>query len=116
LVSVTALVFKPAEFEADWEKTDVWTTSQRIAGVNVLCDEDGMEARRFGIKTSGHVLLYDSEGQLLYSGGITSARGHVGDNLGRNTIVSLLEGGTADCTDAVVFGCPFADPPLETKE
>jgi glyoxylase-like metal-dependent hydrolase (beta-lactamase superfamily II) len=32
--------------------------------------------------TSGHVLVYDRSGKLLFSGGIAGARGQEGDNTG----------------------------------
>ena len=40
-------------------------------GVTSWDDAGGKLAQRFGVLTSGHVLLYDTDGRLLYSGGIT---------------------------------------------
>ena len=52
----------------------------------MLRDDDGAEARRFGAETSGQTLLYDARGALAFSGGITGARGHAGDNAGRASL------------------------------
>jgi len=103
------LFLKPAGFSDDWEKTDLWQSAAGIPGVKPLVDYDGMEARRFHAKTSGQTVLYDAEGRLLFSGGITAARGHAGDNAGRSAIVSLVNAKVADKAETPVFGCPLFD-------
>ena len=55
--------------------------------------------------TSGSCFLYDAHGKLLFSGGITSARGHEGDNAGRDAIVKLVHGRPAPQQQTDVFGC-----------
>jgi hypothetical protein len=109
------LLLKPTGMPEDWEKTDLWNSAASIPGVQVLQDEDGIEAGRFHAATSGQTLVYDKEGRLLFSGGITSARGHSGDNAGRSAIVSLLLNGEAERTETLVFGCPIFDPSSECR-
>ena len=104
----TYIVFlKPIGFGVDWEKTDLWRTAVNLPGVTVLRDDDGLEATRFGVITSGQTMLYGQSGALLFSGGITGARGHAGDNAGRASLVSLLNQGTTDLSSTSVFGCPL---------
>jgi hypothetical protein len=104
----TYVVFlKPIGFGADWEKTDLWRTAASLPGVTVIRDDDGLEATRFGVITSGQTILYDQSGDLLFSGGITGARGHAGDNAGRASLVSLLNHGKTDLSLTSVFGCPL---------
>jgi hypothetical protein len=103
------LFLKPAEFSNDWEKTDLWQSAAGIPGVKPIVDYDGVEARRFHARTSGQTVLYDAEGRLLFSGGITIARGHAGDNAGRSAIVSLVNAKLAEQTETPVFGCPLFD-------
>lgn len=104
------LFIKPGGFERDWEKTDLWRSAADIPGVEVVSDEGGAEARRFGAATSGQALLYDGLGRLVFSGGITPSRGHYGDNDGADAIVSLSRGASVERNRASVFGCPlFAD-------
>ncbi len=110
------LFLKPTGSSIDWEKTDLWRSAARIPGVNVFVDENGIEARRFQAVTSGQTALYDINGRLLFSGGITSARGHSGDNAGRSAIVSLLNTGDADRTETAVFGCPLYSSRSECLE
>jgi hypothetical protein len=102
----TYVVFlKPVGFGLDWEKTDLWRTASRLPGVTVIRDDEGVEATRFGVVTSGQTVLYDATGAMVFSGGITGARAHAGDNAGRASIVALLNQGAADVSLTSVFGC-----------
>ena len=101
------LFVQPTGFSEDWTKTDLWESASRIPGVHVVIDEGGVEAARFEALTSGQVVLYDGEGRLKFSGGITGARGHIGDNFGLRRVMSLLRGAEPDRTDSPVFGCPL---------
>jgi hypothetical protein len=76
-----------------------------IPGVHVISDERGAQARMFGALVSGQTLLYSATGSLLFSGGITGARGHEGDNPGRTVLTSMLTGQRADTVHTPVFGC-----------
>jgi hypothetical protein len=102
----TYVVFlKPSAFADGWEKTGLWQTAAGLPDTTVVRDDDGREAIRFGAATSGQTLLYDARGALLFSGGITGARGHAGDNAGRASLVALLNHLKADRTGTQVFGC-----------
>jgi hypothetical protein len=105
-ITAYVLFVKPSGSADDWEKTDLWQSAANIPGVSVVVD-DGAEALRFHAVTSGQTALYDVEGRLLFSGGITGSRGHSGDNAGRSAIVSLLNTGEAERTETSVFGCPL---------
>lgn len=104
------LFLKPNSFDKDWVTTDLWRSAAAIPGVSVVCDEGGVESRRFGALTSGQVALYDRRGQLLFRGGMTGSRGHSGDNAGRSAVISLATTGLADRREAFVFGCPLFGP------
>jgi len=88
---VVVFSIPPGRPEA-WGHSELWRTAARIPGVERLADRDGVEARRFGTITSGQALLYDREGRLVFSGGITPGRGHAGDNAGRDAIVAFALG------------------------
>jgi hypothetical protein len=90
--------------------SDLWRIAEAIPGVTVIADPGGVEIARFGLETSGHTLLYGRDGALLFSGGITSMRGHEGDNAGRSAIVELVEGRTAALDRTRVFGCALHGP------
>lgn len=108
---VRALVvfFRPKGSRADWTAGDSWSMAESIAGVSVKDDEDGREAARFHGQTSGHVVLYGRNGKRLFDGGITPARGHVGDNAGLGALLALIHGQAPAQTRSAVFGCQIHD-------
>jgi hypothetical protein len=110
------LFLKPEGFSDDWEKTDLWQTAASIPGVTAIVDDRGAEASRFIAATSGQTILYDEQGHLLFSGGITASRGHFGDNAGRGAIISLVKTGSAEGTETSVFGCPLFDVNSECRK
>jgi hypothetical protein len=111
LVTAHVLVFKPQGFAEGWEKTDLWEKAAAIPGVRVHRDDDGAEAAAFAAETSGQAVLYDADGTLRFDGGITAARGHPGDNEGRQAILALLTAsGGAPRARTPVFGCSLRDP------
>ncbi|HEV7745514.1 MAG TPA: hypothetical protein VGO56_11005 [Pyrinomonadaceae bacterium] len=107
LVNAQVVFVRPWEFGDEWEKTELWNKTESIHGVKLSVDPGGAEARRFGSQTSGQVLLYSSQGQLLFSGGITDSRGHAGESEGRTAIVALLTQGQPASDVTPVFGCPL---------
>jgi hypothetical protein len=109
-VDARVVFFRPKGSGADWLNTDLWRSAEAIPGVTVQADEDGVEAARFHVTTSGHVVLFDAHGKLLFSGGITLARGHSGDNAGRSDLMQLLHHELAAETETPVFGCSLLNP------
>jgi hypothetical protein len=107
-VDVQVLFFKP--LDSDWAPTDLWRQAVAIPGVHANWDEDGIEAARFGAQTSGHALLFDPTGRLLFSGGITSGRGHSGPSKGNLSLAAWLTPGETGPNEALVFGCALNDP------
>lgn len=102
----THVVFvRPIDTPQGWEQTDTWRSARGIPGATVWTDVGGVEAARFGARTSGQVLLYATDGRLLFSGGITPVRGHRGDSAGQERIVALVASGRADAATSRVFGC-----------
>ena len=104
-VSAHVLFVRPRGGPAAWEDTDTWRAARGLPDVAVWKDEGGVEAARFGARTSGRVLLYDRAGRLVFSGGITPIRGHLGESAGKKRIVSLVTTGRADAATSRVFGC-----------
>jgi hypothetical protein len=106
-VQAYVLFVKPPNFSDEWVQTDLLASAAAIPGVSVMRDDEGVEAGRFHAATSGQTMLYDTQGKLLFSGGITGARGHAGDNAGRESIVSLLTSDAPAQKETPVFGCPL---------
>jgi hypothetical protein len=102
----TYIVFvKPSSMPDGWEKSELWNRAARLPGATIVRDDDGREAEVFGAATSGQTFVYDAEGSLQFSGGITGSRGHAGDNAGRASVVAVLNHLKSDRATAKVFGC-----------
>jgi hypothetical protein len=118
-LTARVLMVRPPGKPEGWEQTDLWTAAARIPGVTVVTDVDGAESGKFGAETSGHAMLYDGSGKLVFSGGITESRGHEGDNAGRSAVVSLVwagmwaEGNVSPRTP--VYGCSLFDRRNESQ-
>ncbi|MBI3839159.1 MAG: hypothetical protein HY288_14665 [Planctomycetia bacterium] len=107
-VDARVVFFQPEDADEQWSQSDLYYTAQAIPGVSVMLDRDNVEARRFAAKTSGYTLLFDRDGRLLFSGGITAARGHIGDNAGSAALSTLLEERAPLVRGTLVFGCPLS--------
>jgi hypothetical protein len=93
---------------AGWQSSSLWNEARQLAGTNVSWDDESREAGRFGVRTSGEVLLYGQQGNLLFHGGVTASRGHAGDNYGADDLVAALDSGRPAKTVHAVFGCALA--------
>jgi hypothetical protein len=109
-VRAHVIFYKPPGAPDNWAHTDLWKSAAAIPGVEVQCDKQGSEAALFGARTSGFIVLYDQFGNLRFSGGITSERGHSGDNEGRSAVVAILDGQLPRRIATPVFGCSFSRP------
>ena len=106
-VDAWVLFLLPDGAKPEWEKTGLWKLAASIPGVHAVADENGQLASAFGAETSGHVLFYDANGILQFSGGITSMRGHEGSSPGGDAILAHLLGREAAADQALTFGCPL---------
>jgi hypothetical protein len=104
-VNAYVLFVKPPNAPAGWDDTELRASAAAIPGVTVVTDENGKEAARFGAETSGHTLVFDRSGTLVFSGGITVSRGHAGDNAGESAVIAVLSQQAIERTRTPVFGC-----------
>ena len=112
-LTVSVVFSKPGADAAEVRTSDLWKRAASLPGVRVIHDERGEEMERFGAVTSGQTMLYDPQGALVFSGGMTAARGHVGANYGVDTVVSIVLGRARDGARAPVFGCSLRNPDPE---
>jgi hypothetical protein len=108
-VDCHAIFSIPENTDEDWEMGSLLRKVESVSQIHIRHDHFATETRRFGIATSGHVLLYAPDGRLLFSGGITASRGHEGDNAGTQTLIEYLKGMDPSCDRMPVFGCPLFD-------
>lgn len=114
-VRAYVLFITPQGSSSDWEQTDLWQSASDIPNVHVVKDTEGIQAQLFNAATSGQTVLYNAQGRLLFSGGITRSRGHFGDNVGQAAIVAIANAEIPDQTETSVFGCPLFNPESECR-
>jgi hypothetical protein len=108
--AVWIVLLSPQGIVKDWNE-HIAAIAQRIPEATIVTDVEGEAAHRFGASTSGHVVVYDHAGELMFSGGITEGRGHVGENQGRRDLIAALRGGDHDHDhEHPIFGCGLDDP------
>ncbi|MEW6056476.1 MAG: RedB protein [Bdellovibrionota bacterium] len=102
---VYAMFVQPKGWTENETKGPLWSKAAEIPGVIPILDPEGREAKHFGALTSGHLLAFDGEGGLGFSGGITISRGHMGDNPGLTAAIQFVNSGGAPIQQSKVFGC-----------
>jgi len=102
-----AAVGLPEKAADDWVAGALWEQAGAIRDLRRVRDRGGRLATRFGATTSGHCLLYDRAGRLQFSGGITPARAHEGDNYGQEALLAALNGTGPGRLATEVYGCPL---------
>lgn len=107
-VRLFVLAWTPSPAPADWDAVGVTHPLVDRAGATILPDPAGARAHALGARTSGHTLVYDAEGHLRFSGGVTPARGMTGPSTGLAALHDVLAGRTSPSAHAPVFGCAFA--------
>lgn len=100
------VLVKPPGTPSGWEKTAVVRSAENLPRTKLTLD-NGTLAQKFGAETSGHLLLVNADGKVLFSGGITRSRGHVGESEGRRTVLAFLQGDAPAAQTTPVFGCPL---------
>ena len=91
--------------DESWKNTPLLDQALKLTNARLYSDPGGREASRFGAEVSGTVMLFDNFGQRLYSGGITPARGHVGQNAGGEALTRLLTGEPTPIDGIPALGC-----------
>lgn len=88
------------------ERTSLYRKATEHPNLQVHID-DGELASAFQVERSGHVVLIGVEGSIVYEGGVTPARGHLGDCRGMYLATQALLGNPSQSTMPPVFGCPL---------
>lgn len=109
-VATHVVFFRPTIADDSWQDSELCRTAMANPALQVTFDAEGREMQCFGVRTSGHAVLYSSGGTLEFTGGVTSARGQTGDSIGRRTLVEVLAGSAVKQPSAPVFGCPLTTP------
>ncbi len=99
------LMIRPDGMPNGFERGTLWDMAEAIPSVTVVVDPGGRLASRLGAETSGQTYAFNFEGKLLFAGGITPARGHMGDSAGADALTAILLRGAPRAARTEVFGC-----------
>lgn len=110
---VVVLMYRPADGGEEWTTGRGWRAARLIPGAEIREDPDGARGARLGAMTSGAAVLLDPSGAVRYSGGLTSARGHAGDNDATRAVMDIVHGKRPSITTGPVFGCGLDGPERE---
>ena len=109
-VTAHVLFYRPPDAGPGWAQGDLRADAEAIPGVTVSTDIDGVESEKLGGYVSGQTFLFDPAGALTFDGGITFARGHAGDNAGRDALQALIQGESPLTHGTPVVGCYLGRP------
>ncbi len=109
-VQIAVAFFQPDSAAVEWTESATVKKARAIPGVRIISDTEGKLAQRFGAETSGFTVLYAANGDLLFQGGITGSRGHMGDNAAFDAALKLCHNPIKNSSvQTKVFGCRLFD-------
>lgn len=109
-VQVIMVFAQPSGRDMPLDTSSLFRSVRCIDGIETFADVAGTEALRFGALTSGHVMLFAPDGSLCFSGGLTPARGHAGENPGRIALEEWVLQGRSSIRRMPVYGCALHTP------
>lgn len=110
--TLRVLVHTPSSPPPEWDAAADAALRRTLPNGAAIDDRDGALAAALGLRTSGHVLLFATDGRLRFTGGVTAGRGHQGDNRAGRTLAAMLADAGKPQASTAVFGCPLqADSP-----
>ena len=96
---------RPKGVAPKWELSATHETCLKTPGLTTIVDDQGKEATLFGALTSGQTYIFSPNHELVFSGGITSARGMEEVGPERKLVINAILGQTAHTQHTPVFGC-----------
>lgn len=106
-LTVQFVVYCPENEPATWAETSLVEKAKKLSETTPFIDFGGFEIGKFGAQTSGHTMLFDQSGRLLFSGGVTVRRNHEGTNKASDALATAIRGTNDLVASYPVFGCPL---------
>lgn len=103
-IETTIVILEDPMFKDMLQNNPLVKKAKSLKHANVVVDHMGHEAKLFGAKTSGATFLYQNS-NLVFSGGVTVSRGHVGDSEGLRIIKDKLANKSSSSWLSRVYGC-----------
>ena len=108
-VALSFYIFGASDAPSVWFEGTLDQLEQKFPDSLVIRDIDGEYSKSAGASVSGSTVLYTPDGVPVFWGGVTSGRGHSGDNLGSDSILSIARGLEPTRSEAPVYGCRITD-------
>lgn len=108
-LSLRIYFYAPSGKPTEWVEGATWRMASEIPGATFIHDTDGQMARAFHAAASGTVYAFNPQGDLLYAGGLTASRGHVGQSTGGDALLQIARGDPPSIRSAPAFGCLIFD-------
>ncbi|MDA8792481.1 hypothetical protein N9N67_04500 [Bacteriovoracaceae bacterium] len=105
----------PKEKEKEWINSALVKEVKEAGSIQLIFDQSSEEFKRFDAKTSGQAFLFSPSKDLLFNGGITDSRGHIGYNQGEDFIINTLNKRGLASKDVDVFGCDNLNKTIVNK-
>lgn len=104
-LEVAVIVTRPAGYDGRLQDSPMWAAAVDREVDTIEADEDGRLAARFDAKTSGQAFLYDVDGKLRFSGGLTAGRGVDRPAASALRAIESLASPADTVLHSPVFGC-----------
>lgn len=108
-VEYEVVMYRPQGAGDDWVRGRSWDLAHEIQSVRVAIDPGGRMSAREGAFTSGHVVVRDGAGAVVYAGGVTNGRGETGASAAGEAIIAALRGEEVALRVGPVFGCEITE-------
>ena len=105
-IAINVVFIKPKGL-SDIKKNELYQKISLIKGTNIIFDKNNVIAEEFKTNTSGSILLYNKNGNLIFQGGITGGRAEEGDNLGKSKLIEALKKESGQW-QSPIFGCSLS--------
>ena len=109
--TVRLLAYRPDGSPEGWGAAGIRRAAETVPGAIVVDDPGGVEARRFGLGTSGAIVAFDASGRTRFSGGPTSGRGVAERSAGGASLGEVLANRGPARADCQTYGCPLVSGP-----
>ena len=105
---IHVVIVRPDGTDEEFVRGVIAERASAIRGARIVVDVDGVESERFGAIVSGSTVVYSSKGELMFRGGLTTARGHEGSGPAQARIRELVVADMGQA-DAPTFGCAIEE-------
>ena len=105
--TVRLLAFRPEGSPEGWGSAGIQRAREMLPAAIVADDPGGLEARRFGLFTSGGIVAFDTSGRQRFSGGLTAGRGVARRSAGIDALRAVLANREPAHATCRTYGCPL---------